>query len=161
MKAEDLMTTDVHTCCPTDSLEQACRAMWEHDVGCLVVTDAAGIPVGVITDRDVSMAAYTRGALLRDMQVASAMAKDVVVCSTSTPLRELEEVMRHRQLRRVPVVGHGQELVGIVSLGDLARSAASSSLHMTELPGLAKTLAAVTAPRAPRSPSVPQAAAAE
>lgn len=151
MKTEDLMTRDVRTCSPGDSLEHACRLMWDNDVGCLVVADAARVPVGMITDRDIAMAAYTRGALLRDMQVASAMAKDVIVCQPSTPVREVEDLMRMRQIRRVPVVGGGRELVGIVTLADIARSAASSSLHVTELPGLAKTLAGVTAPRSYQS----------
>jgi len=53
------------------------------------------------------------------------------------------------QVRRLPVVGFDGELVGIVTLGDIARSAHSSPLHATELPGLARTLASITERRWP------------
>ena len=94
MKAEELMTPNVQKCSKDASLEQAARLMWESDVGCLVVTNAEDRPVGMITDRDIAMAAYTQGARLQ-----------------------------------------------------LARSSQSSPLRAAEIPGLAKTLAAVTEPR--------------
>jgi len=98
----------------------------------------------MITDRDLAMAAYTRGALLRDIRVDSAMARTIWACSLNTSLKDVEVKMRTAQVRRLPVVGFDGELVGIVTLGDIARSAQSSPLHLTELPGLAKTLASIT-----------------
>jgi CBS domain-containing protein len=154
MKAEELMTRNVRTCSPDDTLEQAARVMWESDVGCLVVTDGVERPVGVITDRDIAMAAYTQGVALRDARVASAMATTVLTCAPSTPLGELERTMQEAQVRRLPVVGSSGTLVGIVTVGDIARSAQSSPLRVTEIPGLAKTIASITERR-----SAPAAAA--
>lgn len=148
MQAEDLMTTSVCTCAPEDSLEQAARLMWEEDVGCVVVTNPEERPVGIITDRDIAMAAYTQGLALRDSVVASAMAKDLVTCAPETSLGDLESRMRSAQIRRVPVVTSDGSLVGIVTLGDIAKSSQSSPMRLSETPGLAKTLAAVIERRA-------------
>ena len=57
MRAEQIMTRNVFTCSAVDTLEQAAHEMWEADVGCLVVTDALIRPIGVISDRDIAMAA--------------------------------------------------------------------------------------------------------
>lgn len=144
MKADDLMTRNVRTCSPTDSLEQAARTMWDSDVGCLVVTDEEQRPIGVITDRDITMAALMQGVPLRDARVASAMSKRVLTCTPSTTVSDLEALMRSAQIRRVPVVDSRGKVVGIVALGDLARSAQSGPRHLAEIPGLAKTLAGIT-----------------
>lgn len=144
MKAEDLMTRKVCTCSQDDSLEQAARLMWESDVGCLVVTNGEHQPIGMITDRDITMAAYTQGVLLRDARVGSAMARHVLTCSLETSLGEVESSMRKAQIRRLPVVDAAGKLAGIIALGDIARSSQSSPARMVEVPGLAKTLASIT-----------------
>ena len=144
MRASQLMTKNVASCSPSDSLEQAARLMWEWDVGCVVVVVDRQKPVGIITDRDLAMAAYTRGAPLRDISVESAMSSLLWSCSVNTSLAEIEIKMQTAQVRRVPVVGFDGELVGIVTLADIARSAYSNPLHLVELPGLARTLANIT-----------------
>jgi len=151
MKTEELMTRNVAACRPDDSLEQAARLMWDRDVGCVVVTDGHHKPIGMITDRDLAMAAYTQGALLRDIRVETVMARKLWACSVNSSLKEIEDKMRTAQVRRLPVVGFDGELVGIVALGDIARSAQSSPLRLTELPGLASTLASITERRWPES----------
>lgn len=147
MKAEDLMTRDVRTCSPEDSLEHAAHLMWAGDVGCLIVTDGNQRPVGVLTDRDIAMAAYTQGVALRDARVNSAMARQVTTCFPSTSLGDVEQKMQTAQVRRIPVVDDDGRLAGIVALGDIARSARSSPLRIAEVPGLAKTLACITEQR--------------
>jgi len=147
------MTRNVFVCHPKDSLEQVAHLMWDGDVGCAVVTGADRKPVGMITDRDLAMAAYTQGALLRDIRVETAMATKIWACSVNDSLKEVEHKMRTAQVRRLPVVGFGGELVGIVTLGDIARSAHSSPSRLTELPGLASTLAGITERRRP-DPSI-------
>lgn len=147
MKAEDLMTRSVCTCSAEDSLEQAAHLMWSSDVGCLVVIDADQKPIGMITDRDIAMAAYTQGKRLGEARVDSAMAWAVSTCRTNSTLADIEHKMQVAQIRRIPVVDSEGKLKGIVALGDIARSAHSSPLHITEIPGLAKTVARVTEKR--------------
>jgi CBS domain-containing protein len=141
MNVKDLMVTEVACASKDDTLEQAARLMWEEDKGCLVVIDGNGLVVGMITDRDVAMAAYTQGKCLADIRVEAAMSKEVRTSGPDASLAELEAVMRAAQIRRVPVVDRQQRLLGIVSLSDLAqqRSPAAQTVG--------RTLAAVTAPR--------------
>lgn len=144
MKVEDLMTRNVCTCSPNDSLEQAARLMWESDIGCVVVTDGEKKPIGMLTDRDIAMAAYTQGVALRDARVESAMAREVLTCAPGASLTEVENTMQKAQIRRVPVVDASGKLTGVVTLGDIARSSQSSPVRVTEIPGLARTLASIT-----------------
>ncbi len=149
MKASDLMTRNVYKCSQHDSLEQAARIMWEGDVGCVVVTDSENRLLGMLTDRDIAMAAYTQGVRLHDAAVSSAMAHEVKACGPDASLGEAEEIMRSAQVRRLPVVAASGEVVGVLTLGDIAKSSQSSPLRVGGIPGVAKTLAAITQRRAP------------
>jgi len=67
MKVEQIMTRIVHTCSENDTLNRAAQLMWENDCGCVPVIhggNGSGAVVGVVTDRDVCMGAYTQGRLL-------------------------------------------------------------------------------------------------
>ncbi|HEX9622275.1 MAG TPA: CBS domain-containing protein [Polyangiaceae bacterium] len=149
MLAQDFMTAHVHTCSAEDTFEHAAKLMWENDIGCVVVTDVDRRPVGVITDRDIAMAAYTQGVRLSDGRVATAMSRHVVACSVRTPASEVEHLMQAAQIRRVPIVDASERLVGIATLGDLARATQATPLNLPAAPGIAKTLAAVSKPRMP------------
>jgi CBS domain-containing protein len=120
MKASDLMTKPVHSCQPHDDLQRAAQLMWERDCGILPVLDPEQHVIGVITDRDVCMAAYTRGQRLRQMDVGSTMAKAVHAVREDDPLETVEAVMRCTHARRVPVLDGQRSLVGVLSIHDLA-----------------------------------------
>ena len=79
MKIEDIMTRDVRTCTSSDTLATAAQIMWENDCGAVPVLDAEDRVVGIITDRDLAMAAHLQGVPLRDSRVASAMARDICI----------------------------------------------------------------------------------
>lgn len=147
MKAEQLMVRDVRTCSADDTLHSAAHSMWQNDVGCLVVVDAHRHPVGMITDRDVAMAAYTKGVALGHAPVSSAMSQRLFSCTPDSSLSDVQGIMQDAQIRRLPVVGSRGELVGLITLGDLAHSAVSSTLHMAAAPAVVRTLAAVTEQR--------------
>jgi len=120
MKIDKLMSRPVRACAPTDTLATAARLMWEGDCGILPVIDVEGRPVGVVTDRDVCMSAFFSGTSLSEMPVARAMSRDLVTVCSSDPVHQALDVMRARQLRRLPVVDEEGLLVGMVSLADLA-----------------------------------------
>ena len=122
-KVRDVMSREPRTCRPDDLLHSVAQQMWEGDCGVLPVVDEQGRPIGMLTDRDICMAAYTRGQTLSEIPVASAMSASVCVCRPTDTLRSLMELMATHQVRRVPVVSDGGELVGIVSLADIARLA--------------------------------------
>lgn len=152
MKVEDLMTREVRTLSPQDSAEAAARIMWEEDCGCVPVVDDKGGVIGMITDRDICMAAYTQGAPLAAIRLGNAMAKNVHTCGPKGTVASAERLMREHRVRRLPVVGADRRLVGILSLNDIAREAARSRGRKPKPPvtaqELSETLAAICQPRA-------------
>jgi CBS domain-containing protein len=145
------MTRKVITCGPDDTLARAAKAMWDGDCGSLPVCDEANHVVGMITDRDICMAAMLEGKALGELPVRVAMAKQVLVCNPDQDTSTVEQAMRETRVRRVPVVNAENTLVGIIGLADLAREAkierASSDKEVTESE-VGDTLAAICEPRA-------------
>jgi CBS domain-containing protein len=123
MKVRDLMIRDVRSCAEKDSLNRAAQLMWEGDYGVVPVLGDDGTVVGMITDRDLCMAAYTRGVSLGSLRVEDAMSRDVTSCSAESSLDTAMSLMREARVRRLPVVDHRGALEGILSMNDLAREA--------------------------------------
>lgn len=115
----DIMTRDVRSMAPTDSVVEAAKAMDELNVGVIPVCEGERL-VGMVTDRDI----VVRG-LARDLDSKSAKLADVMSASVRT-VREDDDVdevlseMADSQIRRMPVVDDQERLIGIVSLGDIA-----------------------------------------
>ena len=131
MNVDQCMTREPQSCRASDNLERAAQIMWECDCGCVPVVDDSAKVVGMITDRDICMAAYTRGAALRDISIESAMARDVASCRAGDQLESALNAMRARQVRRLPVLDGVGGLLGLLSLTDVVRQVAA--------PGRAKT----------------------
>jgi len=150
MKIENLMTPAVHYCHPQDSLASAAGKMWEHDIGCLPVVDDSDNAVGMITDRDICMAAYTQGRALSEIPVVIAMSKELFSCRPSDSIKEAEDALKSHQIRRLPVLNQFRKLVGIVSLNDIIRQAESeisNKTHDISTQEVTSTLATVGQPR--------------
>jgi CBS domain-containing protein len=155
MNVFEVMTRRVYSCRPEDTLAAAAALMWEHDVGCLPVVGDAGEVVGMVTDRDICMAAFMRGARLADIDTASVMSRELHACRPDQSVAKAEELMRLDRVRRTPVVDERGRLLGILSLGDLAREACHQKRRkygeaLDE--DVTTTLAAVSEPR-PHKPS--------
>jgi CBS domain-containing protein len=144
MKAADLSQREIVTCSERDSLEHVASLMWKYDIGGLPVVNEPGRVVGMITDRDVAMAAYLQGAPLRSITVSSVMSRDLVTCKELDLVTNVEQVMRARQVRRIPVVDDQGKLLGMVSINDIARAATEGKLPSADV---ASTLAAISRPR--------------
>ena len=125
MRVEELMTKQVTTCKPNDTLDHAAQLMWDHDCGCLPVCAGDGINrvSGVITDRDICMSALFQGKPLRELQVSDAMARQVRACRPSDSVVDVERTMREAKIRRLPVIDAQDTLIGMITLADLAREA--------------------------------------
>lgn len=144
MKVAELLHRDIITCTDRDSLERVAQSMWEADIGCLPVLGDDGRVVGMITDRDVAIAAFFQGCPLRSIAVSSVMAKEIVTCREADDIRDVARSMRERQIRRVPVVDDGGKLVGMLALSDLARAANDGKVPTGDVTG---TLSAISHPR--------------
>lgn len=120
MIVRDLMSDDVCACTPEDSLQRAAEIMWSRDCGVVPVIDGERRVVGMVTDRDVCMHALMSGRPLRDCRVADAMSDDVCACGASDTLAHAQALMRGRRVRRLPVIDDHRQLIGVLSLNDLA-----------------------------------------
>jgi CBS domain-containing protein len=121
MHIDRVMSKNVITIGADESINRAAELMWNHDVGYLPVVDAEGRVIAAITDRDVCMAAFTQGKPLHAIPVRSAMSLTLAYVRPDAPLDVAEELMRQRQLNRLPVIDADDRAVGVVSLKDLAR----------------------------------------
>lgn len=149
MQVRELMTRDVVVCGARDDLNRAAKIMWDHDCGVVPVVDAESRPIGMLTDRDVCMAAYTQGKLLGAIRVEQAMSRDPKTCGADDPVADAEAAMRERRVRRLPVVDAAGKLVGILSLNDIARRAVKERGKRRGGPALeevSETLASVCRP---------------
>ena len=117
-KTQSVMTRDVQTLNPKDTLQHAAQLMERLDVGALPVCDAGRV-VGMLTDRDITVRATAQG-LASGTAVDQVMSTDVVCCQEDDDIEQLQQTMCESQVRRVPIIGRDDNLVGIVSLGDLA-----------------------------------------
>lgn len=156
MNIEQLMTHEVKACTEADTLNRAAQLMWEFDCGCIPVIRANGDGrlVGIVTDRDIAMAAYTQGKQLWAIPVGTAMSHQVVACHADDGINQAEMLMRENRVRRLPVVDQNERVVGMLSLNDLAReaqreAAAGMRAEVSE-EGVSQTLASVCKPRAVR-----------
>jgi CBS domain-containing protein len=119
VKIADLMTRDVQACTIHDSLNAAARIMWDHDCGCAPVVDMHGKLVGIVTDRDISMAAYTQGVPLHAIPVERVMSPKVISCARGDDLDTAHRLMRTHEIHRIPVVDTRGRPIGILSLSDV------------------------------------------
>lgn len=118
-KIADIMSTDVRTVQPQDSLRRAAQCMQELDVGALPVCDGERL-LGMVTDRDIAVRAIADGLNPDEACVSDIMTPDVAFCTADQDAEEAKRLMGARQVRRLPVIDDNRRLVGIVSLGDLA-----------------------------------------
>jgi CBS domain-containing protein len=119
-----IMTAPVHVCSTEDTLQRAAQIMWDADCGAVPVVDAEGCLRGVVTDRDICMATYTKGAAPRSIRVADVMSRRVRSCSADDSLQRAIASMAEAQVHRLPVVGADGRPIGMISLADIVRSAA-------------------------------------
>lgn len=148
-RVEELMQKDVSVCREDAPMTEAARIMWEHDCGFVPVVagDGSGRVVGVITDRDVCMAAYTRGRALPELCVADAMSRGVSFCKPGDSAARAAAEMRASRVRRLPVVDSAGQLLGVLSLADLAHPHDSARKRALGASELADVLEAVSTPR--------------
>jgi CBS domain-containing protein len=146
MHVKELMSHPVVTCTTEDHLDVPARLMWEFDCGVIPVVDHEGRLAGVVTDRDVCMAAYTQGRILSEIVVTTAMASNVLVCHPDEDILAAEQLMREGRVRRIPVIDAAGRPEGIVSLNDFARATARGRKSGVDRE-LVATMAAICEPR--------------
>ena len=145
MKVQNVMTTEVFCVGAAQSLNDAAQLMWEHDCGSAPVVDEDNQMVGMITDRDIAMAAYINGGSLNAIPVSVAQSKQIVCCKSDDEIGDVQHLMQMHQVHRIPVVDDSGTPVGIVSLNDIA-CAYKAGTRGLKAQDISNTLAAICSP---------------
>jgi CBS domain-containing protein len=120
MKVSEVMTREVKIADPGRSIADAAKLMDQNDCGSLPVGEGDRL-VGMITDRDIVIRAVAAG-LPPSTPIREVMTRELKYCFENDEIEDVAENMSDIQMRRLPVLNSKKRIVGIVSLGDLARS---------------------------------------
>jgi CBS domain-containing protein len=121
MKVSEFMTQEVETVTPDQPIQEAAQFMLRADAGAMPVSEGDKL-IGMVTDRDIAVRAVAEGRG-PDTPVRDVMTEDLIYCFDDDEAEEVAIKMSDAQVRRMPVLSReGENLVGIVSLGDISRS---------------------------------------
>jgi CBS domain-containing protein len=126
MKASRVMSIPVWSCAPETNLSCVVQTMWKHDCGIVPVVDDNGRAIGIVTDRDICIALGTRNQPASTVSAREVMSQSVVGCAPDDDCFTVLQLMERQRVRRLPVLGTGDVLLGIVSLDDIVKRAAAA-----------------------------------
>ncbi|GAA2658089.1 MULTISPECIES: CBS domain-containing protein [Nonomuraea] len=114
--------SEVATVRPDATVRELLASLAEHNIGAVVVSDDGSTIAGIVSERDVVRKLNDRGAGVLDATVAEIMTSEVRTCAPDANVDDLRRTMTTHRIRHVPVIDSGR-LVGIVSIGDVVKSA--------------------------------------
>jgi CBS domain-containing protein len=123
MTVKELVTSDVKSCSADTDLATAAKIMWDCDCGVVPVVNDQRNVIGMITDRDICIAAATRSATPADIRVRDVMSGQVHACALGDDVRVALNTMKEQRVRRLPVLDGQERLAGIISMNDLVMRA--------------------------------------
>ena len=125
MNVSEIMTKDPACCTPDTGLEEVAKMMVDGDCGCIPVVDDkdSKMPVGMITDRDITCRVVAKGQNPLDLTAQDAMTTTVVSVTPNTSVEKCASLMEESQIRRVAVVDENGACCGIVAQADIANNA--------------------------------------
>lgn len=136
MELKQIYKRPVYTITEDAELEDAARLMRDHHVGDLVViqlSDGKRVPVGILTDRDIVMATVALGVTPSALSVGNVMTRNLVLAREEDSLEQALNQMKDHGVKRIPIVGIDQELLGIVSLEDIMNFVAEEFLSISRI----------------------------
>jgi len=119
MEVRKIMTSDLAACSPDTNLSAAAGLMWQYDCGVIPVIDENQKVMGVITDRDICMAAVMNNRPASQIAVSEVISGEVYTCAPEDEVSEALAIMQRRQVLRLPVVDKDGTLQGILSMNDI------------------------------------------
>ena len=131
MNVKEVMTKAVRTCTPETNLAEAARSMWMGNCGVLPVIDDRSEVAGMITDRDICIATGCRRRDPATILVGEVVTKQAYACSPYSDVVEALEIMRQKDVRRLPVLDSTGKLCGLLSMDDVALKV-QTDFEMTE-----------------------------
>jgi len=123
MRVKELMTKNVKSCSEETDLSTAAKMMWDGDCGIVPVLNGERHISGVITDRDICIAAATRSLSPAQIRARDVMSRVIATCGQNEDVRTALAMLKEQRVRRLPVVDDEDRLVGIISMNDLVSQA--------------------------------------
>ena len=120
MHVKDIMSADFKFASPQTTLREAAVLMRDGDYGYLPIGESEKLK-GAVTDRDIVIRAVAAG-LDGDTAVSEVMSETIIYCFEDDDIREAADMMKREQIRRLAVLNDAKRLVGIITLGDIARA---------------------------------------
>jgi CBS domain-containing protein len=121
MQAKEIMSRNVECISPETTIMEASQKMKSLDVGFLPVCEGDRL-AGTVTDRDIVLRVVTAGKDVRTCKARDIMTDNVVWCFEDMAADEIGEIMADKEIRRVLVLSRDKRLVGVISIGDLAKA---------------------------------------
>jgi CBS domain-containing protein len=119
MYVNEAMTTQLLTCRPDSSLDEVARMMWDGNCGAIPVVSEHNKPVGIVTDRDIAMAAMLEHKPLWNIQASSVIqGQSLCCCNQQATIESCLRKMEQQEVRRALVTDEAGSLCGILSMGD-------------------------------------------
>lgn len=152
MKVKDVMTSPAQSCSPETNLASAAVQMWESDCGVLPVINREGKVIGMVTDRDICMAAATKHRIASDITVWETISGSLYACSPDDGMKDALTTMAREKVRRLSVIDEDGTLQGMITMNDAilhareARGKKSPDLSYKEVMGTLKDICAHRAP---------------
>ena len=122
MKISECMSPYVCFVKPDCNTYDASRIMCENHIGCIPVCDETKKVVGIVTDRDILLRAVACDKNVKQTPVSEIMTTKVYTCKCEDEISQAQNLMAQNQIRRIPVTDQKQQLVGILTMGDLAQN---------------------------------------
>jgi len=122
MKVKDCMCNDIKYVSPESTIKDCAKLMSTNHIGCIPVCDTNKKVVGLVTDRDIILRSIACDKDVTNTPVSDIMTCGVCCCECDVEITEAEKLMSQNQIRRLPVVDKDNNIVGMLSLGDLAKN---------------------------------------
>lgn len=125
MLVKDIMTEQPSCCTAETGLREVAKMMVDNDCGCIPIVENkdSRIPVGIITDRDITIRAVAEGKNPLDLTAGDIMTPSVVAVTPDTTLEDCCNIMEEKQIRRIAVVDKNGACCGILAQADIATNA--------------------------------------
>jgi CBS domain-containing protein len=120
MKVKEIMTTNVECVAPDTGISELAGKMKTLDVGFIPVCENDRL-VGTVTDRDIVVRAIAGGKNLSATKARDIMSKDVFWCFEDDDITDVAKRMSEKEVRRMLILNQDKRLVGVVSIGDIAK----------------------------------------
>ncbi len=122
MLVKDIMTENPVCCTADTNLQDVAKMMLDNDCGAVPVVESNNHkrPIGVVTDRDITIRTVAKGDNPLNMTAKSVMTKNVITATPDMSVEDCVDLMEKNQIRRIPVIDENGDCVGMVAQADIA-----------------------------------------